>query len=251
MPVRFTFPDAKEWKYIVASLAALITEANFIADKEGLRLRALDPSRVAMVDLFMPSVAFDEYEVSEGEEKVKIGVNFEDLNKVMRRSKSDDRVTFSIEGNRLKITLLGKAERTFSLPLLDIAGEELPTPRVTFDVMAKMMSDTLKDALNDAKLVSDTVQFVGEPEELKMVAKSDRGEVEARFSLEAGSLLDYSVEKPSTATYGLDYLLDILKKAASVSDITTLEFSTNKPLALTFELTGGGQLRFFLAPRAV
>ncbi len=250
MSVRFTFPDAKEWKYIVASLATLITEANFIADEEGLKLRALDPSKVAMVDLSIPSVAFDEYEVPSGE-KVRIGVNFDDLNKVMKRSKSDDRVTFAIEGNRLNIILLGKAERRFSLPLIDIAGEELPSLNVKFDVMAKMMSDTLKDALTDAKLVSDTVELIGEPEVLRLLAKSDKGEVEAKFSQEAGSLLDYTVENPSNSTYGLDYFLDILKKAARVSDIVTLEFSTNKPLALTFELTGGGQLKFFLAPRAV
>ncbi|RLE91092.1 MAG: DNA polymerase sliding clamp, partial [Thermoprotei archaeon] len=28
MVVKFAFPDAREWKYIVQSLAALITEAN-------------------------------------------------------------------------------------------------------------------------------------------------------------------------------------------------------------------------------
>lgn len=247
MSARFTFPEAREWRYIISSLATLITEANFVVDNEGLRLRALDPSRAAMVDLFVPSDAFDEYEVSE--EKVSIGVSFDDLEKVMRRSKSDDRVTFEVKEGRLKVILIGKADRTFSLPLIDIVGEELPTPKVTFNVMAKMMSDTFKDALSDAELVSETVKLIGEEEVLKVLARSDRGEVEVKFSLEAGSLLEYEVKEPSTSTYSIDYLLKVLRKAAKVSDIATLEFSTNMPLSLTFELTGGGQLRFFLAPR--
>ncbi|RLE96774.1 MAG: proliferating cell nuclear antigen (pcna) [Thermoprotei archaeon] len=246
MSLRFEFPDARDWKYLIQSLEAIIDEANFVADDEALRLRALDPSRIAMVDLYIPREAFNMYEV-EGE--VRIGVNFDDLNKILRRAKKDDRVIMAVEGGRLRITLSGKAERTFSLPLIDIVGEELPTPRVTFDVSAKMLSDTLRDALKDAEMVSDTAKFVGEEAELKIVARSDKGELEAKFSMEAGSLLEYEVKSPATASYSLNYLNDIVGKAYRVSDVVTVEFSTNKPLSLTFDIAGGGMLRYYLAPR--
>ena len=246
MSLRFEFPDARDWKYLIQSLEAIIDEANFVADDEALRLRALDPSRIAMVDLYIPREAFNMYEV-EGE--VRIGVNFDDLNKILRRAKKDDRVIMAVEGGRLRITLSGKAERTFSLPLIDIVGEELPTPRVTFDVSAKMLSDTLRDALKDAEMVSDTAKFVGEEAELKIVARSDKGELEAKFSMEAGSLLEYEVKSPATASYSLNYLNDIVGKAYRVSDVVTVEFSTNKPLSLTFDIAGGGVLRYYLAPR--
>ena len=39
------------------------------------------------------------------------------------------------------------------------------------------------------------------------------------------------------------------KEFYRVSDIATLEFSTNKPLLLTFEIAAGGTLRYYLAPR--
>ncbi|RLE86838.1 MAG: proliferating cell nuclear antigen (pcna) [Thermoprotei archaeon] len=246
MSLRFEFPDARDWKYLIQSLEAIIDEANFVADDEALKLRALDPSRIAMVDLYIPREAFNMYEV-EGE--VRIGVNFDDLNKILRRAKKDDRVIMAVEGGRLRITLSGKAERTFSLPLIDIVGEELPTPRVSFDVSAKMLSDTLRDALKDAEMVSDTAKFVGEEAELKIVARSDKGELEAKFSMEAGSLLEYEVKSPATASYSLNYLNDIVGKAYRVSDVVTVEFSTNKPLSLTFDIAGGGMLRYYLAPR--
>jgi proliferating cell nuclear antigen len=247
MPLKFEFPDARDWRYLMESLEAIIEEANFIADAEGLRLRALDASRVAMVDLYIPREAFQSYELDE--ERVRIGVNFDDLNKVLKRAKADDRIIFSVEGNRLRVTLASKAERTFSLPLIDVVGEELPVPKVSFDVMAKMVSDTLRDALKDAEMISDTARFIGEEKELKIKAKSDKGEVEAKFTLEGGSLLEYEVKQPSTSNYGLDYLNEIVGKAYRVSDLVTLEFSTNKPLSLTFDIAGGGILRYFLAPR--
>lgn len=246
MSLRFEFPDARDWKYLIQSLEAIIDEANFVADEEALRLSALDPSRIAMVDLYIPREAFNMYEV-EGE--VRIGVNFDDLNKILRRAKKEDRVVMAVEGGRLRITLSGKAERTFSLPLIDIVGEELPTPRITFDVSAKMLSDTLRDALKDAEMVSDTTRFIGEESELKIVAKSDKGELEAKFSMEAGSLLEYEVKQPSAASYSLNYLNDIVGRAYRVSDVVTVEFSTNKPLSLTFDIAGGGVLRYYLAPR--
>ncbi|OYT32170.1 MAG: proliferating cell nuclear antigen (pcna) [Thermofilum sp. ex4484_79] len=247
MRVRFLFPDAKEWRYLIESLSALIDEANFIATAEGLMLRALDPSRIAMVDLYIPRDAFEEYEI-EGD-SVRIGVNFDDLNKIIKRSKSDERVVFETTDGRLKISFIGRAERSFSLPLLDVVGEELPSPKVTFNVMAKMLSDALRDVLKDAELVSDTIKFIAEENVFIVQAKSDKGEVEAKFSLEAGSLLEYEVKEASTALYGLGYLTDIVGKAYRVSDISTIEFSTNKPLLLTFEIAAGGTLKYYLAPR--
>ena len=247
MPLKFEFPDARDWHYLIESLQTVIEEANFIADAEGLRLRALDASRIAMVDLYMPREVFELYEI--GEERVRIGVNFDDLNKILKRAKAKDRILFQVEGGRLRVTLAGKAERTFSLPLIDVVGEELPLPKVTFDVAAKMVSDTLRDALKDAEMIGDTARFVGEERELKIVAKSDKGELEAKFSLESGSLLEYEVKQPSTSSYSLEYLEDIVGKAYRISDLVTLEFSTNKPLSLTFDIAGGGVLRYFLAPR--
>ncbi|MEM4639685.1 MAG: DNA polymerase sliding clamp, partial [Thermofilum sp.] len=59
--VRFVFPEAREWRYIIEGLATIVDEANFLVGPEGIRLRALDPGRVAMVDLFIPPSVFEEY----------------------------------------------------------------------------------------------------------------------------------------------------------------------------------------------
>ncbi|MDQ7081635.1 MAG: hypothetical protein Q9N34_00500 [Aquificota bacterium] len=56
----------------------IIERGVFIADEEGLRLRAMDTSHVVMVDLFYPSSAFVEYNVS-GE--AEFGVSFSLLTK--------------------------------------------------------------------------------------------------------------------------------------------------------------------------
>ncbi|MEM0093039.1 MAG: proliferating cell nuclear antigen (pcna) [Thermofilum sp.] len=244
--VRFVFPEAREWRYIIEGLATIVDEANFLVGPEGIRLRALDPGRVAMVDLFIPPSVFEEYKA---EAEARIGVVLDDFVDIMKRAKSDDRLIVEVSGNRLSVVLSGKAERRFRLPLLDIAGQELPTPRLNFTVAVKMLSDTLRDALKDAELVSESVRLKAENDSLYMIARSDKGEVETRFSIDTGSLLEIDVKEPAEASYAIEFLDKIVSKAYRVSEVVALKYATNMPLELTFDVAGGGVLKYLLAPR--
>jgi DNA polymerase sliding clamp subunit (PCNA homolog) len=113
----------------VDAVSALIEEANFALASDGLKLRALDPSRTAMIDLLIPKEAFEEFPESLNEE-VRIGVNFDDFKKLLRRIKKGDKLGIEVGEGKLKVRLLGKASRTMTLPLVDIGAEELPTPKV-------------------------------------------------------------------------------------------------------------------------
>ncbi|ABL78028.1 proliferating cell nuclear antigen (pcna) [Thermofilum pendens] len=244
--VKFVFPDAREWKYIIESLATIVDEANFVASPEGLKLRALDPGRIAMVDLFIPSNLFEEYSV---DQETKISAVLDDIDKVLKRAKSDDKISFEVSQGRLIITLSGRAERRFKFPLIDIAGQELPSPKLNFTVAAKMLSDTFRDALKDASLVSESVKLKAEDESLWLLARSDKGEIESRFSIETGSLVEIDVKEAAEASYGIDFLDKIVSKAYRISDILGLRFATNMPLEMTFDIAGGGTLKYLLAPR--
>lgn len=246
MSLRLVFSDAKHWRYLVETLSTIIEEACFIADSEGLKLKALDPSKVAMVDFFMPSEAFEEYTCS-GE--TVIGVNFDELKKIVKRGTAKDKFELEVEeGRTLKITFRGKAIRTFSLPILDLGAETLPTPKIPFTSTVRVLSDAVKDAIKDAKTISDCVKFETREEEFIIRASSDRGSVEIEFNRESGSLIDIEVKEPAVATYSLDMLEKIIK-AYRLSDILVIEYATDKPASLTFELPGGGRLTFYIAPR--
>ena len=241
--VRALFHDAKLWKYVVQALSTMIDEGVFVFTPEGVRLRAMDPSRIAMVDFEMPSVSFEEYDC-EGE--VRAGVNFDVLKKVMKRASAKDKIELEVAEGKLKVKLKGKTTRSFAIPLLDLGYEELPSPKVSFNVQARMLSDALEDALKDAELVSDHVLIQANEDELTIYASSDKGESSATFSKD--NLLELHVKEPSRARYSLSYLTDMMK-AADAADIVELQFSTNIPLSLTFDLPGGGKIQYWLAPR--
>lgn len=243
---RFLYSEAKEWKTIIEAIAVLIEEASLVITPEGVKLRALDPSRTAMIDLSIPKEAFEDFSC---EEEVRVGINFDDMKKILKRCKKDDKIEYDVAGGKVRVKIIGKATRQFILPLIDIGGEALPTPKVVFTVKAKLSSDALDEAVRDAEVIADAVKFEATEEALILKALSDKGDLEVRFGKESEALFEYEVQEGAVASYSLDYLADIVKKAAKISDIVSIEFATNKPIALTFEIPHGGRLAYYLAPR--
>ena len=121
--------------------------------------------------------------------------------------------------------------------------------KLSFNVKAKVTTEGLKGALDEASLVSDHVRLEADNEKLILRAAGDI--MGAVIELKKGSdaLLDIEASEHSKATYSLSYLSEIVKSASTTSDIATLEFSTDMPIRLDFQQPREGKLVFYLAPR--
>jgi proliferating cell nuclear antigen len=241
-----TYLDAKEFVYIVDAISVLVEEAALAVRQDGLYLRALDASRTAMVDLAMPREAFEEFPEA-GE--LRVGINFNELKKIVRRVKKGDKISLEFEEGRVKVRLVGKSVRSITLPSIEAVGEELPTPKVAFTAMVKTASDVLAGAMRDADAVADEVKFEANEEALVISASSDKGDVEIRLDRNSELVYEFEVKEPASARYSLEYLVDITSKTAKISDIVTVELATAKPLLLTFDIPAGGRISYYLAPR--
>ncbi|RLI67253.1 MAG: proliferating cell nuclear antigen (pcna), partial [Candidatus Gerdarchaeota archaeon] len=233
---------------MISAISTLVDEVTFNITPEGMNLRAMDPSRVAMVDFEWPKTVFDEYVC---EAPTKMCINISELLKLLRKTGKDEYVELSIDEKtgKLQITLVGKYTRTFTMPTLETSEEEVPTPKLSFNVKAKVTTEGLKGALDEASLVSDHVRLEADNEKLILRAAGDI--MGAVIELKKGSdaLLDIEASEPSKATYSLSYLSEIVKSASTTSDIATLEFSTDMPIRLDFQQPREGKLVFYLAPR--
>ena len=54
--------NADVWKSISSSIMAIVDQAYFEADLEGLTFRSMDPSHIALIDISWPASAFEKYE---------------------------------------------------------------------------------------------------------------------------------------------------------------------------------------------
>jgi proliferating cell nuclear antigen len=240
--------EAKLLRDMANAISILIDEATFKIEPDGLKLRAMDPSRVAMIDFEWPKAIFEEYECSETS---KICINISELLKLLRRAGKGETVELSLDEKTglLQILVTGKYNRSFTMPTLEAIEEEVPTPKIDFNIKATTTTQGLSQAIEDAQLVSDHVRIEADPEKLLLVATGDL--MGAKITLQKGSetLLDLEAKESSKATFSLSYLSEIIKAASATSDIATLEFSTDMPIRIDFQQTKDGKLMFFLAPR--
>ena len=240
--------DAKLLRDIVTAISILVDEATFKIDPENLKLRAMDPSRVAMVDFEWPKTIFDEYVCTE---PTKMCINISELLKLIKRAGRNEVVELSLDEKtaRLHVKITGRYTRNFTMPTLEAAEEEVPTPKITFNVRAKATAEGLREAIEDAQLVSDHVRIEANPEKLIFNASGDL--MGAIIELQKGSdtLLDLETKEPSKATFSLSYLSEIVKASSSTSEIATMEFSSDMPIKLDFQQAKEGKLTYYLAPR--
>ena len=145
--------DTKAWKNSIEAIAALIDEGTLNITGDGLKLRAMDPSQIALVDFELPASGFDEYK-AEGE--VNIGVDFSELSKITKRLRAEDKIKLSLT-ERWEMVFEGASVRKFSLGIIESTTSPPREPSVDFSTEVKIGADAFKEALKDAELVSNHV----------------------------------------------------------------------------------------------
>jgi len=118
--MRLVLDNAAEFKKAIDAVSVLIDEAELIVSKDGLRLKATDPSQISMIDFRMPKEAFSEYKI---EAETKIGLDLDYLSQVLNRCKAGEKLIIELneKDSRLNVEFKGSSTRNFSVPLIDIS----------------------------------------------------------------------------------------------------------------------------------
>src|SRR3989441_5674435 len=158
-----TMNDARLFRNLIGAISSLIEEADFNATPDGIKLRSMDPSHIAMVDFEWPKTAFDTYECN-GNTKLRLSVS--DLLKLLKRTHSNEsiEIVYDDTNKKLNITLKNKIVRKFITPTLEPSTEEVPTPKVPFNARVKITAASLRDIIDDAQAISDNVKLEVSPE---------------------------------------------------------------------------------------
>ncbi len=240
------FFDATVWRYVITGISKVIKEGVFKATDEGLRLKAMDPSHVIMIDLLFPPESFEEYEAS-GE---SLGVNLEELGKILRRARSEDKLELYSKDGSLEIVFSGRFKRLFREPLLQIEEEELGEPKIPFKADARMIADQFREAIKDIEPMGDTVTFHAVEGKLYIINESELGRAVVELDVESNTLISLELEEEQKSSYGIDYISNLLP-VTQKAEVTRVQFSSEMPCKITFELPQGASLAAYIAPRTV
>jgi len=232
--------DTKAWKSSIDAIAALIDEGTLQIGKNGLKLRAMDPSQIALVDFELPASSFEKYEV---EKETDIGIDFSELSKITKRAKAEDRIELTLE-NRLNMNFIGETKRRFNIGIIESTSQPPKEPSIEFTAEVKIGANVLKEVLKDAELVSNHIAISADGG-FAIKAEGDTGSVDIDIPNE--SIMSLDVKEKARAVFSLDQL-DSLLKASDQGSIVILKLRSDAPLKLEYAI-GEGRVIYYLAPR--
>lgn len=237
----------EEWKIINSAISTLVDEATFEATSEGISFRGMDPSHVALIDIFWPNTAFDSYEC---DTELKFGVRISEFSKLIKRTDKKDELEVSIsDQDVLRIKTSGSYKREYKMRLIESSSGSTPLPKLSFNSKLVLSLPSFDKILSDIEVVSEYVEIESHPEKIEFVGKSDTGEAVVIMEPNSEGLEEIDVKEESKATYSLDYLLKIVKSVSSVGLAAAIEYSTKMPIRLEFRIANIGRIHFYLAPR--
>jgi proliferating cell nuclear antigen len=221
---------------IVEVISTLVSEVKFTVSKDGIEVKAVDPSHVAMLVLHLNKSAFEEFTG----EPTEIGIDVEKLKEVLRLSKPGD-----VLKNRL-VVQVGKVTRHMSV--VDPAGITDPkVPNVSPPGLVVVKMDELRQGIRGSESISDHVTLTLEADAFTMHSEGETDRVDMRLPKE--SLTKLEVKETVKSMYPLDFFSSMVKSITSSEEVT-LHVGNEYPLKIEFAVAGGkGDGRFLLAPR--
>ncbi len=222
----------------VELLSELVAEVKFKLNNTGMGVIAIDPANVAMIRFFLSKEAFSQFEV----ENEVLGINLDDLKKILKRCGAKSSLILSREDNKLCIEIQDRIKRNFTLNLIEIDKEDKEMPNLEFSSKVEMNSMDFIDAVDDCSVIDDACSFIIEEGKFIIEAKS-LNSARAEFSGDEAFIKAENCK----SRYSLGYLQKFLK-GSKLCEKTILNFANDHPLKMDLRINSM-EINFILAPR--
>ncbi len=242
--------DSRVVRGIFEAVSSIITQVNLKVTPEGLSMTAMDLSHICLVSLNLKKEDLDEFET---DQEYSLGINLIDLVKIIKRSGSDDEISFIHNPADKKLVIEMKPEsakksRRFTMALMDLDDEEINLEgleAMEFDNKTTLNVDFLDEAIKDAEIYAETLEVRVE-DKLIFSCSGNIGDME--YVLEKDELDSADFAETSKGIFALSFLKNVLK-IASVSKQIRMQLRTEAPLKMEFDILNNSRILYFLAPR--
>ncbi len=230
---------------LVEVVSTLVSEVKLSISKDGVEVRAVDPSHVAMLVLKLEGGIFEEFTG----EPTSIGVDVEKLKDVLRLAKPGENIDLQYDGGKSRLIVqVGKVTRSMSV--IDPAGMPEPkVPNVSPPAVAVVSMDEIRQGIRGSESISDHVTIQVEPEVFRLYSEGETDRVDLHLSKGGPGLTRLESKEPVKSMYPLDFFSAMMKSITSADEVT-LHVGNEYPLKVEFSMANGkGSGRFLLAPR--
>jgi proliferating cell nuclear antigen len=237
--------QAGSLKSLFEVLKEILFDVNLVANDEGLRISAVDNSRVACVWALIDASRLDHYYVRDG--AWNGGVSLQHLYKLLRIAQAGDEVALWVhesEPEKLRVRVKNEKSTTnFSYTLLLVDDEPIKLPSSDDHCAISIPSTYFQRFIREIGQLGT---------ELSIAVKGSRlvFGVEGLFAsqmTEIDGIVSENHDNNFTLKFSLKYLLSF-SRASSLSSTVVLYMKKEWPLSMAYNVGDIGEVRFVLAP---
>jgi proliferating cell nuclear antigen len=237
---------------LVEVLKDVLNDINVVFDETGIKVMAMDGSRVALIHMRLQAENFEHFYCKQ---RFDAGLSLSALHKLMKTVSNSDTISLYVKDNNTNELCLNieNADRncatTFRLKLLDIDNNELNIADVEINCIVTMPSNDFQRMCRDMANVGDNVEIVCENQTLIFRCNGDFAHQETVIG-EATHGLNFSKNDEDTISgvFALKYI-NLFTKSTNLSNTIELYLKPDYPLILKYNVANLGSIKFCLAPK--
>ena len=240
---------ADNLKEFIGTVGSLVDEAKLNVNEDGMQIKAVDPSHVAMIEANLIKSAFDSYEADVAE----MGIDVDKFKTVLTVAGKEDMISLE-KDDKLNRLVVNIGNLTRAMPLLDTSG--MPDPKVpSLDLPAfvSVSVEEISQGLKASKSVSDHIALSTTKDSFRLVCEGDN---QNRVDLTLGKEQLEKLVSPeeTTSLFSLEYFA-LMVNSLPPDRILHINLGTDLPVKMDADLaiddlTGAqGNVKFLLAPR--
>jgi proliferating cell nuclear antigen len=245
------FTDTKFVRGIFEAISAIITETRLIVNPaKGISLTAIDGSHICLVDLFIHK---EDCLIFESKDNYELGLNLDDLVKIIKRGSSTDEITFLHDPKEKKLIIEMKAEnakkaRKFTLALIDLDVEVIDVNQLSqlpFVNCCQFNIGLLDEAIKDAEIFAEVLQIKSD-KILQFSAEGTMGDMQ--YDVEPEELISHEFTAATDGSFAIVFLKNILK-IVSITSQVAISLKSESPVRMHFSILNQSSITYYLAPR--
>lgn len=247
---KLIYGDGGKFRKIFSGVVKPLDAVPIRVSSEGLELRALTPDKNMMLEVAIPSTAFESIEV---EADTTLVLSRDGFLRSIRRASKRDTVTMRYEraSRYLKLFLTNiktGVEREFAVEISEAVAELIEPIQVELPVRFQISLEDLKKLVRDVKIVGDEVELVFKEGFIEVLGSSEGKSYKTSLALDRPLYQLESKEVVVSSKYDVDYVKTVLT-ALSATDLVNAEFGSGLPLRIYAPLEDGTRISVWIAPR--
>ena len=224
-------------------LKDILNDVNIYFKPSGVYITTLDTARTSLVDMYLSSDNFEEYEC---ENEIVAGINVSNTFKLLKSITNNDVLMISIDCREfMNIEIHSETKKTstkFALKLLDINENQIEVPEMNMTTVTPMPSVDFQRICRDMYNIGGDIEIARDGKVLRLKCEGDFANQETEIQC--------TEESPRICgTYSLRYMNIFTKATSMCSTVQIMQEDNNRFLILKYNVANLGDLKFYLATK--